>query len=46
MHRAAFASLGFVPTPMTIRLIGHALEGPLPTGRGSWSFSLGDTDFF
>jgi hypothetical protein len=43
---AAYASFGFVPTPMTIRLIGRALEGELPTGPGAWHFTLGDTDFF
>ena len=46
LHRAAYAAFGFVPTPMTIRLIGHPLEGSLPVGPGSWRFSLGDTDFF
>lgn len=45
-HRAALAASGFVPTPMTIRLIGHALEGELPVGPGAWHFTLGDTDFF
>ena len=42
----AFAAFGFVPTPMTIRLIGHALEGPLPVGARAWCFTLGDTDYF
>ena len=46
LHRAAYAAFGFVPTPMTIRLIGHPLEGSLPLGPGAWRFSLGDTDFF
>ena len=46
LHRAAYVAFGFVPTPMTIRLIGHALEGTLPVGPGAWRFSLGDTDFF
>jgi hypothetical protein len=45
-HRAALAAFGFVPTPMTIRLIGHALQGELPLGSGAWHFTLGDTDFF
>jgi GNAT superfamily N-acetyltransferase len=45
-QRAAYASFGFVPTPMTIRLIGHPLEGELPTGADAWHFTLGDTDFF
>jgi GNAT superfamily N-acetyltransferase len=43
---AAYAAFGFVPSPMTIRLIGHALEGELPLGRRAWHFTLGDTDFF
>jgi hypothetical protein len=43
---AAYAAFGFVPTPMTIRLIGHALEGNIPVGPGAWHFTLGDTDFF
>jgi GNAT superfamily N-acetyltransferase len=45
VHRGAFAAYGFVPTPMTIRLIGHALEGELPPAD-AWRFTLGDTDFF
>jgi GNAT superfamily N-acetyltransferase len=45
-QRTAYASFGFVPTPMTIRLIGHALEGELPIGPKAWHFTLGDTDFF
>jgi GNAT superfamily N-acetyltransferase len=43
---AAYAAFGFVPTPMTIRLIGHALEGDVPVGPGAWRCTLGDTDFF
>ena len=46
LHAAAYVSAGFVPTPQTIRLIGHALEGDLPVGRGAWHFTLGDTDYF
>jgi GNAT superfamily N-acetyltransferase len=44
-QRAAFATLGFVPTPMTIRVIGKPLrpDAPLPT---RWHFAPGDTDFF
>ena len=34
LHRAAYAAFGFVPTPMTIRLIGHALEGSASLGAG------------
>ena len=42
---AVYAAVGFVPTPMTIRVIGKPLrEGaPLPD---RWHFSPGDTDFF
>jgi len=43
---AAYASAGFLPTPETIRLIGHALEGELPLGPHAWHFTLGDTDYF
>jgi GNAT superfamily N-acetyltransferase len=46
VHARAYLTAGFVPTPETIRLIGHALDGPLPVGRGAWHFSLGDTDYF
>lgn len=46
VHAGAYASIGFVPTPQTIRLIGRALEGELPVGPGRWHFTLGDTDFF
>jgi hypothetical protein len=42
----SYASFGFFPTPMTIRLIGHALEGELPIGPDAWHFTLGDTDYF
>jgi GNAT superfamily N-acetyltransferase len=44
-QRAAYVSLGFVPTPMSIRVIGKPLrEGAsLPT---RWHFAPGDTDFF
>ena len=44
-QRAAFAALGFVPTPMTIRVIGKPLvDGAALPER--WHFSPGDTDFF
>jgi GNAT superfamily N-acetyltransferase len=46
LHASAYVAAGFLPTPTTIRLIGHALEDDLPTGRGSWHFTLGDTDIF
>jgi GNAT superfamily N-acetyltransferase len=46
-QRRAFVSVGFVPTPLTIRVGGKALpEGPIPAGARDWHFALGDTDFF
>jgi len=45
-NASAYVTAGFAPTPQTIRLIGHALEGELPIGRGAWHFTLGDTDYF
>jgi GNAT superfamily N-acetyltransferase len=44
-QRGAFVALGFVPTPMTIRVIGKPLvpDVSLPT---QWHFAPGDTDFF
>jgi hypothetical protein len=44
-QRGAFAALGFVPTPMTIRVIGKPLvpDASLPA---AWHFAPGDTDFF
>lgn len=44
-QRAAFAALGFVPTPMTIRVIGKPLA-PGAVLPDRWHFSPGDTDFF
>jgi GNAT superfamily N-acetyltransferase len=47
VHSGAYMSAGFVPTPETIRLIGHALDhGALPLGPKAWHFTLGDTDYF
>ncbi len=46
LHSSAYVASGFLPTPETIRLIGHALEGELPLGRDAWHFTLGDTDYF
>jgi hypothetical protein len=47
VHSSAYVSAGFVPTPETIRLIGHALnQGALPLGPKAWHFTLGDTDYF
>ena len=44
-QRAAYAALGFVPTPMTIRVIGKPLRPGAELPR-RWHFALGDTDFF
>jgi GNAT superfamily N-acetyltransferase len=46
VHARAYVAAGFLPTPEHIRLIGRALEGRLPAGRGAWHFTLGDTDYF
>ena len=46
VHARAYVGAGFLPTPERIRLIGHALEGPLPVGPRAWHFTLGDTDYF
>jgi GNAT superfamily N-acetyltransferase len=46
VNARAYLAAGFVPTPETIRLIGHALDGPLPVGSRAWHFTLGDTDYF
>jgi GNAT superfamily N-acetyltransferase len=45
-YAGAYRASGFLPTPETIRLIGHALEGELPVGPHAWHFTLGDTDYF
>jgi hypothetical protein len=45
-QRALFASLGFVPTPSTLHLMGKALSGRLNPSPRAWRFTLGDTDFF
>ncbi len=45
----SYLAAGFVPTPRTIRFIGKRLRADAPTlphDRKSWSFSLGDLDFF
>jgi GNAT superfamily N-acetyltransferase len=46
VHARAYLAAGFLPTPQTIRLIGRALDGPLPVGPHAWHFTLGDTDVF
>ena len=45
-HRAAYASLGFVPTPKTLHFMGKALAKPLNADARGWRLTLGDTDFF
>ena len=45
-QRGAFASLGFVPTPMSLHFMGKALAGRLNPDPRAWRFTLGDTDFF
>jgi len=45
-QRAAYASYGFVPTPMSLDFMGKPLAGELDTDPQSWRFTLGDTDFF
>jgi hypothetical protein len=43
---AAYASCGFVPTPMSLDFMGKPLAGELDPDPRSWRFTLGDTDFF
>ncbi len=45
-QRSIFLSLGFVPAPYTLRLMGKALTGTLSTDPAAWRLTLGDTDFF
>jgi len=45
-QRATFLSLGFVPAPYTLRLLGKAPAGKLNADPAKWRFTLGDTDFF
>ncbi len=45
-QRAAFLRAGFVPTHLTLDLMGKPLAGPLDASPAGWRFTLGDTDFF
>jgi len=45
-ERVAYASLGFVPTPLRLRFMGKPLAGVLAPDTHAWRFTLGDTDFF
>lgn len=42
----AYASCGFLPTPMSLDFMGKPLAGSLDTDSSAWRFTLGDTDFF
>jgi hypothetical protein len=45
-HRGTYASLGFVPTPLSLDFMGKPLAGALDSRSEAWRFTLGDTDFF
>jgi GNAT superfamily N-acetyltransferase len=45
-ERRLFLSLGFVPAPYTLHLVGKPLTGKLSLDPAAWQFTLGDTDFF
>lgn len=45
-QRAAFASHGFIPTPLTLHFMGKGLSQPLDADPRVWRLTLGDTDFF
>jgi GNAT superfamily N-acetyltransferase len=45
-HRAAYAALGFVPSPLSLHFMGKPLAGTLSPDPRAWRFTLGDTDFF
>jgi len=45
-QRAAFAAAGFVPTHLTMHLIGRGLNGPLDLDPRAWRFTLGDADYY
>ena len=45
-ERRVFLSLGFVPAPYTLRLLGKSLGGKLNADPSAWRFTLGDADFF
>jgi GNAT superfamily N-acetyltransferase len=44
-QQRAYLSVGFLPTPQTIRVVGKPL-GPDDALPAQWYFSLGDTDIF
>lgn len=45
-ERRTYASLGFVPTPLSLNFMGKPLAGALNQDARAWRFTLGDTDFF
>ena len=45
-HHAAYAALGFVPSPLSLHFMGRPLAGSLNLDPRAWRFTLGDTDFF
>jgi GNAT superfamily N-acetyltransferase len=45
-ERRVYASLGFVPTPLSLHFMGKPLAGRLSPDVRAWRFTLGDTDFF
>jgi len=45
-QRGAFARAGFVPTHLTMHLIGRELNGPLDLDPDAWRFTLGDADYY
>jgi hypothetical protein len=45
-QRALFLSLGFLPAPHTLNLLGKGLGRPLNADARAWRLTLGDTDFF
>jgi predicted N-acetyltransferase YhbS len=45
-QRGAYARAGFVPTHLTMHLIGRGLNGPLDLDPAAWQFTLGDADYY
>jgi predicted N-acetyltransferase YhbS len=45
-QRGAFARAGFVPTHLTMHLIGRGLNGALDLDPAAWQFTLGDADYY
>jgi GNAT superfamily N-acetyltransferase len=45
-QRNAFVRAGFVPTHLSMHLIGRGLNGPLELDPAAWQFTLGDADYY